>query len=457
MNGQSLGSSYASALRTSFVVLVLVLAACLSLLLPPRVVLVPLAGAALLWVAFQSPMLTLGAVLAFMPFEFMAIALGKFGGLPHMTLVSVLEKEVLLALLAFMLWRRNGFKPAAPDWFLLAFLMLALVRTAFSGSLVTLALDLNFMIPYAVGRMVVFAPGQESLWARRAVWIMAILAVLGLAEVFIFGEGPRTVLYLAIDSETEGAQLSSSFHAVGFSTLRESATMVGPNGFGALCMVALIIWWVYCRNPLPAGMIAAGLICSITRSAWLGAAVAIPVLAFRMGQKKRLYLYTGLAFALFLASIPVLGLGDYLFYNKTGQDPSAEYHRNQILTGVQYVADHPFGSGNEKLSPIAAHRIDSDVIFETTYPALAAEYGIPATLCFVSFLFTALYVVWRNPSQLGYAASGILLAICVVMVFTIPTVDRRLSPWVWFPIGLAIRSAVRRDIPLVPPVRTLVT
>jgi len=433
---------FASAFRTSSAVLVLILAALLSFFVPPLLVLVPLAAAALLCLAFYHPISALGAVLAFMPFDFMAIALGKFFGLPHMTLVSVCSKEIPLLLIAALLWRRNGFKPAAPDWFLLACLSFAGVRTLFDGTLVGLVTDLNFVVPYLVGRMAVLTQKQEQLWARCAVWIAAILSMLGLLEVFIFGEEPRTLLYLAIDSETEGGQLSSSFHAAGFTGLREAATMIGPNGFGALCMIALILWWVYCRNPLPAAMIAMGLICSVTRSAWLGTAAAIPPMAIMMGQTKRFFRYATLALALFVAAIPVLDLSDYLHFTKTGQDLSAEYHQERIVDGLKYAAGHPFGAGNIKLGPRALKEDSSVTLFETTYPDLAAEYGIVVPLCFVGFLFSSLHVVWRQQGQLGYAAVGILVGISVVMIFTLPLNDRRLACCAFFPVGLAVRSCL---------------
>ena len=66
---------------------------------------------------FHYPVTTLGAILAFIPVDYMAIELGKFFGLPHMTVVSVFDKEVPLLLIALILWRRNGVKPLAPDWF----------------------------------------------------------------------------------------------------------------------------------------------------------------------------------------------------------------------------------------------------------------------------------------------------------------------------------------------------
>jgi hypothetical protein len=442
MNERLLNDRFASAFRISVAVCIFIIAASLAIFVSPLAVLVPLAGVAFLWVPFYSPVSTLGVVLAFMPFDFMAIALGKFYGLPHMTLVSACDKEVILLLLTFILWRQNGFKPTTPDWFLLACFTLAVMRTAFGGTVVGLVTDFAFIIPYFVGRVTVLTAQQEQLWARRAVWIVGILSVLGLAEVFIFGEGPRTLLYLATGSETEGGQLPVSFHATGLTGPREAATTGGPNGFGAFCMVASIIWWVYCRNPLPAAMIAVGLICSVTRSAWLGTAAAIPLLAVITQQKKRLVLYAALALGLFVIAIPVLGLSDYLLTAKTGQDLSAEGHRNQILDGLKYAADHPFGSGNGKVGPLASKEVSNVPVFETTYPALASEYGIAAVLCFVGFLFSVLYLAWREQSQLGYMAVGILVGISLVMIVTLPLHDRRLDCWVWFPVGMAVKSCL---------------
>src|SRR3984893_5838010 len=137
-----------SGFQISMAVCILALAALLSIFISPLMVFVPFVGAAVLWLVLNFPMRTLGAVLAFMPFDFMAIALGKFFGLPHMTLVSVFDKEGLLLLVGILLWRRNGFKISTPDWFLLAFFVLALVRTFFSGTLLNLAADLGFILPY---------------------------------------------------------------------------------------------------------------------------------------------------------------------------------------------------------------------------------------------------------------------------------------------------------------------
>ncbi len=451
MNGQSLENPFASAFRTSSALFALLLAASLFIFVPTLLLLlllIPLAGAALIWMVFRWPMSVLGAVLAFMPIDFMVIALGKFFGLPHMTVISVCDKEVPLLLLAVVLWRRNGFKPAAPDWFLFASLAIAAVHTVFDGTLVGLWTDFNFIIPYLVGRMTVLTRTQEQMWARCAVWIMGVLSVLGLVEVFIIGELPRTLLYAAIGSEGTDEGLSASFHATGFTGLREAATTVGPNGFGVFCMIALILWWIYCRNPLPAGMVAVGLICSLTRSAWVGTAGAIPLLAILMKQNKRLFLYATMVLSLFVASIPILGLGDFIVSNKTRQDESAQSHQQVISSGLQFAAEHPFGAGNGKLSP-GQTEVNHVGAFETTYPQLAAEYGIAAVFLFAGFLLSAVRCVWQHQSRLGYAALGILVGASLVMAVTLPLTDRRLACWILFPIGLAVRSSISQRTSLV--------
>src|SRR6267142_4563824 len=205
-----------SGFQISVAICILTLAGLLSVFLSPLMVFVPFVGAAALWLVLRFPVTLLGLVLAFMPFDFMAIALGKFFGLPHMTLVSVFDKEVMLLLVGILLWRRNGFKASTPDWFILACFVLALTRTLLGGSLANFAEELGFILPYAVGRMAVLTAQQEELWARGAVWIAAVLSIAGLAEVFIFGETPRTLLYMTLGEE----ELPVSFHAMGFAGLR---------------------------------------------------------------------------------------------------------------------------------------------------------------------------------------------------------------------------------------------
>jgi hypothetical protein len=413
---------------------------------------VPLAGfvlvlvaMAMLWLAFRYPIVALGAVLAFMPLYPVVFLLGEFFGPTFMMSDSIRAFDrLILLLLACILGWRNGIKLKAPDFFLFACFGMATVRLVFGGTLLPLLSDFNFIIAYAAGRVAVLTASQERSWANRAAWIVAILSVLGLTEVFIFGDAPRTLLYLAVtEGTTEGGRLNATFHAEGFTGLREAASMLGPLQFGSLCMAALIIWWVYRRNPLPGAMIVTGLVCSLTRSAWVGTALAMPLLAILTEQKRRFLLYTALGLTLFIAAIPVLGLGDYLFAAKKGQDPSSEGHQESVLTGLQYVFEHPLGSGPGNAGSYATKTNDNGIFIEDTYLTLAAEYGIAASLFFLAFIFCALWMAWRERTQLGYAAVGMLVAFGGVMMFAPLHQDFNLASWIWFPVGMAVRSAAR--------------
>jgi O-Antigen ligase len=398
----------------------------------------------LLWAAVRHPIFYLGVLLAFIPMDPLALLLARFFGPSFFMsdMVKAFDRILFLPPL-FILWWRNGIKLRTPDWFLLACFGLAVVRFIFGGELVALIYDFDFMIAYAAGRLAVLTVREQESWATRAVWIVAVLSVLGMIEVFILGEGPRTLLYLAVqESATEGAALNGTYHASGVMGMRESATMFGPSQFGILCMVALIIWWVYRRDLVPASMIGGGLILTLSRSGWVGAAVAISLLGIVMRQRKRFLLYASLALALFVAAIPVVGLGDFLSATINGQEVSAEGHKQSLFEGMTYVLGHPFGSGPGSAGTLA-FKNDSFIVWsENSYLTLASAYGIPTAVCFVGFLISALGTIWSQRTRLTYAAVGILVGFSTVMMFLAAIHDVfSLAAWVWFPVGLAIRNS----------------
>jgi len=400
---------------------------------------------AVVWVAFRHPIGSLGGVLALMPIYPLTFLLAKFFGPPFMqsSAVKALDKISLLLLVGILCWRSNV-KLRAPDLLLLACVVLAVLRFCFRGSLLPLVNDFDLVIGYAAGRLALLTVEQQGSWARRAFWLVAVLSVLGMIEVFFIGEGPRATLYLSVaDVATEGAELNGTFRAAGFNGLRESSTMFGPLQFAALCMLGLILWWVYSKKILLPGIaIFAGLICTVTRGAWIATTLAIFSLAIAMGQKKRFFTYTGWGLALFIALIPVIGIGEFLSATKSKQDPSAEAHVQGIGTGVQYILDHPLGVGPGnagKYDTITGNQTAPWI--ENAYLTLAEEYGIATSLCFIGFIASALLVVWRKRTSLGYAATGILVGFSALMCF-FPCHDIFvLACWVWFPVGLAVGSS----------------
>jgi hypothetical protein len=189
-------------------------------------------------------------------------------------------------------------------------------------------------------------------------------------------------------------------------------------------------------------MIGGGLILTLSRSAWVGAALAISLLGIVMRQKKLLLLYASLALALFVAAIPVIGLGDFLSATVKGQEVSAEGHMESLFAGVTYVLGHPFGSGPGSAGTFA-FKNDSFIVWsENSYLTLASAYGIPTVVCFVGFLASVLVTIWSQRTRLTYAAVGILVGFTTVMMFLAAIHDVfSLAAWVWFPVGLAVRNS----------------
>jgi len=443
MNGEVIRGTVAPSFRVSVIVLAVAVAGAVCLVLPPILVLGTTLALVVLWGIFRYPINCLGILLAIMPFHFLVILLAEFFSLPHVTMFSGLTKEIPLLIVGAVLWRRNGFRPTASDWWLAACLMIGAGRTVFDGNVEGLRDDFQFVLPYLVGRVAVLSDRQRLLWARWAVWLAISVSLFGMAELFLLGPIPRTVLYTALPTDlvsSEPGRLPNSFYATGFDGLRAASTMIGPPSLAALCMVALIIWWVYFRSPIQGALLFAGLVSTLTRSAWIGTAVAICILAFRLGRKARLAGYTTAALVAFLALIPILGISDFLSFTHSGQDSSELRHRESLEAGSEYVLTHPVGAGGGKVGPVASQDNANALITESSYLAFSAEYGWAGGLCFVCFLTSTMIQTWKSRQPLAYAATGILTGFAIIMTVLLIHEDFRLACWVWFPIGLAIRQ-----------------
>ena len=407
------------------------------------------AGVTLVWVAFRFSTTCVGLVMALMPIFPIAFLVGKFLAPSYISGLTGIDRATLLFLCLILLWK-NGAKATLPDGLLLLCFSLACIRFLFDGIAIALFSDFNFIVAYLLGRLTVLTPEQEGRWANRGVWLIAILAMLGTLEVFFIGEAPRTLLYLTTtEGATDRGSLLATFHAEGFAGLRESATMFGPLQFAAICVVALIIWWVYSRNLVPALMVMVGLICSVTRSAWIGIGVAILFLAVVMNQRRRLAKYIAPGLLALLLLIPILGLTDYITLARSGTDASSEGHTQSIVKGFEFVLDNPMGVGPGNAGSYSTKSNVNGVFIEDTYMTLAAEYGILSALFFIGFITSALWLLLKNPSLSSFTAAGILVGFGTIMIFAPLHQDFPLASWIWFPVGYAIRK-VSADESLMP-------
>jgi hypothetical protein len=108
---------------------------------------------------------------------------------------------------------------------------------------------------------------------------------------------------------------------------------------------------------------------------------------------------------------------------------------------VLYVITHPLGVGPGNVGKWAVKADSNAVGIEDTYLTLSAEYGIPALLCFVGFLYSLVRTLREQKTNLAFAAIGIIVGFGTVMMFAALHDVFPLACWLWFPVGLAVRSA----------------
>lgn len=411
----------------------------------PLPLLLAMALIGVLWLALRYPVTGLGAFLIVMPEFTLLFLIAKFFGPGFIGSLEGIDRAVLFLLLAILIYKYR-IKLKLPDYLILACFFLVAIRLPFDGSPLALVADFGFLLPYTAGRYVNLTDEQIIRWARRAVWITAFLSVIGLIEVLFVGQGPRTLLYLSVaEKATSGDALNASFRASGFTGMRASSTMLGPLQFGPLCMVGLIVWWVFGENLILGLLIVAGLVSTLSRSAWLGAFLAIPLTSMLIGQYTRFLRYLVIGSLAFVLALPFLGIGNFLTATKSGEDVSAQQHHDSLASGLQYIATHPMGGGSANMGRQATKSNDNATYFESMYLTFASEYGWLPLLLFLGFLASCIFLLWNSRTPLGITAVGIVFGFAgTLSVLSIHDVFP-LACWVWFPVGLALQRAQPRQ------------
>jgi hypothetical protein len=410
----------------------------------------------ILALAYQKTTFCLGLFLFIMPMFTLMFMLAEFFGPSYIGKLEGIDRGILL-LLVLCLALRNRVRLVTADFLVLACFLFCAMRLPLDGSALSLASDFGFMLVYFAGRLTNITEEQQIRWARIGVWVVAIIAVAGLFEVFGLGEGPRTILYLRVaeDTTVNGTGLNAAFHASGFKGMRESGTMLGPLQFGPLCMIAMILWWIYSRKAVPGIMILAGLVCSLTRSAWVGTFAAILLLAIVMGQIRKTALYGAIALAIIIAAIPFIGIGDYLSNNRARSDTSADQHKDSLEQGLSFVMEHPLGAGANTVGRQALKTNDKAFYFENAYLSLSGAYGIPVVLGLLAFIAELLRLGLRAKNKLGYVVFGILVGFSVELTAVTLHDVFPIACWIWFPAGLLVTEMTKRRPRLAPAAKEL--
>lgn len=430
-------------------VLVLVTAGCVlsalfSFLVSPAAALVygfapPMAVLAL-WLGWRNPLAIAGLVLLLLPLQPLPTMAMQAAGLWYAKPFSAAKELGLIFAVVALLWRGERPRLLSSDWLLIALVAVAVGCRVFGGVTVGLKDDLEFGLAYAAGRVIQLSFDQQVAWVRRALIMMGALSVLALLEYWYGGIAVRMLLMHWMP-----ADLPSQFTATGYSAYRVAATLNGPVEFGCLCAFMFILVAAY-RDALSWKLhlllvpIGAGLLLSVTRSAWAAALLGLAIVEWKRGKKVRVIGVLAGAALLFLAIAPLLGLGDYLHATRSGEDVSLQGHEESLRTYWNLALERPMGSGPGTVGPRALERSGTAINVESSYLTLGLQYGVLGGLLFVAFCLAAFYLCWTSGAALGGCAAGILGGYLLTMLVLPMHISFPIAAWAWLPVGMAVSA-----------------
>lgn len=273
---------------------------------------------------------------------------------------------------------------------------LTLVNVSQVGAAATSA-GLAMNLRYILIALIAFVLFRFAKWDWRVVSrrilialtaVGVALAVIGILQVTVlprdllsnFGYEKNTTIapYMTIDENPNA--------------LRAFATLRGPNDFGAFLILPLIAAFLLLKRTswkaVTAAIIAAGVMVSVSRSAWLGAITAlVALLALTYGNdilRSKRFIYSSILglFAMIIlifaaVSVPELRLA---IFRSSPTDPtltegSTDQHLLATLGGLTRVGQNPLGCGPGCAGPASYYGAGAQ-ISENYYVQIAEEVGV---------------------------------------------------------------------------------
>ncbi len=354
-------------------------------------------------------------IVAVMPFHaFLSVWLGSLFG--HEAIIQAWKEALLLvlaALAAILVWREPArLHRLQQPWVIgvAAFAGLALLVTVVTHPPLTLAAfglktDLEFLLAAVLAAFVAGKPFVGQL-VRVVLIGAAVVTGFDLLQIFMlppdflthFGYGPSTILpYQHI---TQGT-----------SALRFPATLGGPNQLGTylilpLCLTTALFmrhraWW----QPVLFAACLISLVWTFSRSAWLGAALAVALTALASlpaRARRPVTLAAGGVLACLLLALPFAlthggPLQYYILHSSVAahdqSNLSDSQHSQSLHNGAAAVLANPLGHGLGTAGPATFHAATPNII-ENYYLQVGYETGALGALIFI-FICVALILALR--------------------------------------------------------------
>lgn len=409
-----------------------------------------------------------GAVLVLVPFHaFLSVWLAS--ALGHYTAVRLWSAAALLVVFvaaAWLLWRYRLCRVSGRDtlWrligvyavvvFALGFFAYLYDRVAAKALAYGLLSDLRYLAFFLV--VVVVAEKHAWLrarWTRLILWPALVVACFAVVQyVFLpldflrhFGYGPHTIMpYETINNNPNYP--------------RAMSTLRGANPLGAYMVVVLGVLaalWFKTKRKLELGglglLVALALLLSFSRSAWLGAFVALLIglyVSLKTARARRLFwqislgmvILTGVGFTAFRSDT---GLQNAIFHTQDNSKVAVSSNgkrESALKTGAREVVHEPLGRGTGTAGPASVYNSGHPVrLAENYYLQLGQELGWLGLALFIAIQAVVFARLWRlrqDALALGLFASGIGLV--VVNLLSHAWADDTLAFVWWGLAGIAL-------------------
>ena len=362
---------------------------------------------------------------------------------PENELIFKVWKEIVMLLAAGMaigvITRRKLWSELARDrlfWLMSAYaglhvLLLIVFRLSPEAMLAGLAIDLRYILFFALLYIALKAlPQYRQLFLT--IGVIGAFMVVGFATLQLFlprdilvhiGYGENTIApYLTVDKN--------------YDFVRVNSTLRGPNPLGAyagmvLAMIAAVlartkVWLTVKYRWIIAILAICGIVAlwiSYSRSAWVGAAIAVgSVLVITAARKlprwswiAALGVIGALVGGLLVARESSFVSNVLLHENPEGGSTisSNEQHAESLGIGLERLIQQPFGAGVGSTGSASLYT-DHPIIIENQYLFIAHETGWFGLLLFMAIFVTIIARLWKGRREwlsLGVFASGVGLAI----------------------------------------------
>jgi len=384
-------------------------------------------------------------------------------------------KEILLILMsvaAFWLFIKDAKLRAFAlsyklNWLIVAYIMLNLMyalifSNEFDQELMGLKLNIGFLLVFLLTQIVGFYYSDISyskLVIRIILIVSAVVATFAVLQAWVlppdfltrFGYGPDTIEpFLLIQDSSE---------------IRVISTLDGPSQLGQFLIlpIALSVFYVIKKEKyryiILTVLLMAGQYVSHSRSAWIGAFIAVGIVVAMSVNRKTLTALVILGFITSLAAgaliIPRLddskNLQAIILHSNYEKSLTASSNSDHLILagrGLAELAETPFGRGTGAAGPASflADDVKRRIITENYYLQLAIELGVVGCLMFITI------IVWLSRNLFAIRSSHELAVPIFASLMALSFVGLLLHVWAstivalifWATAGYAISVQTKK-------------